>query len=360
MTWFSKCCDSDWQQKTITIVGMYKCGTSWLSLALGKHPQAMALPELDVVRAFAHEGSENLLPKTQQERIKYLLSASNYGRMPAKISDAAQGLPVEALFDYFEENASSRIFLKNAFVSQQLDRQAAAKLSGNGRQLNSFLNYWNLDEKTAKTLFSDVIGCEDPTQAIQSFCQLHQCFAGGHLVLKSADQINHLARLKLVLPESRRVLIIRDGRDMAISAAKFEQYITQRTHFSDLWGVVEFGYWMRLEQWSHVARQINELVQSGSLYLLRYEDLSDDFEGTFSRLLDWLDMDSSSAVVAQIKTETSFEKMSGGRSQGQEDVSSNIRKGIVGEWRSLLSESEMERAWSLAGNELALFGYGPN
>lgn len=360
MTLSSHHSDVSWQSRIITIVGMYKCGTSWLSLALGKHPEAMALPELDVVRAFADESSAELPPRTQQERVRYLLSASNYGRMPAKISAAAEGLPADALYDYFEENASSRIFLKNAFVSQQLDRDAARALAGNGRSLNSFLNYWNLDESTARALFTEVIGCTEPTQAIQDFCRLHQRFAGGHLVLKSADQINHLDRLKQVLPGSRRILIIRDGRDMAVSAAKFEQYITERTHFSDIWGVVELGYWTRLEQWAHIARQINELAQAKELYLLRYEDLSADFEGTFSRLLDWLGLDASPQIVARIKADTSFEKMSGGRSKGDEDVSSNIRKGIVGEWRSLLSESDRERAWTLAGNELSLFGYGPD
>ena len=347
----------DFEEKVIFIVGIYKCGTSWLSLALGKHPKAMALPELDVIRAFANEGTETLDAKTVDERIKYILSASNYGRLPASVTEAARGLPQEEMFGYVEQNASKRIILKTAFTGQQFDREKAVQLVGRGCSLRSYMNYWNMDKSSAKKLFSDAIYNSESRDAIRSFCQIHQNFSGEFLVLKSADQINHLEHLKKVMPNSPRILIVRDGRDMAISATKFEQYIKEKTHFGDIWGLVEHGFWTRLEQWAHVVRMVDEYNNQGDFYLLRYEDLSNDFEGTFSKLLNWIGLSSSKEIIEQIKSETSFEKMSGGRSKGDEDMSSNIRKGISGEWRSMLSDADKEKAWAIAGKELAMFGY---
>jgi hypothetical protein len=219
------------------------------------------------------------------------------------------------------------------------------------------LNYWQLDKASAEKLFATAIFNSNPKEAIRAFCKIHQAFSGEFLVLKSADQINHLGHLKNIMPNSPRILIIRDGRDMAISATKFEQYVREKTHFGDIWGVVEQGFWKRLEQWVSVVHSVDEYKKQGDLYVLRYEDLSIDFLNTFSKLLDWIGLDSSKGIVEEIKRESSFEKMSGGRSKGDEDMSSNIRKGISGEWRSFLSKPDKEKAWEIAGKELAMFGY---
>lgn len=349
--------DINFEKKVIFIVGLYKCGTSWLSLALGKHPNAMSLPELDVIRAFADESSANLSAKTVDERVKYIFSASNYGRLPANITENSHGLNANELFNYLEDNASKRIILKNSFTSQQFDRKSASQLIGQGSQLMRYVNYWDLDITSIKKLIEDAIYNPLSTDAIRNFCRIHQAFSGNFLVLKSADQINHIKHLKNIMPNSPRILIIRDGRDMAISATKFEQYIRQKTHFTDIWGVVEHGFWERLQQWAHVIRKIEEYKKKSDLYVLRYEDLSSDFEQTFTKLLDWIGLDSSKYIVDQIKKETSFEKMSGGRSKGNEDLSSNIRKGITGEWKVILNNTDKERAWEIAGKELAIYQY---
>lgn len=347
----------DLEKKVIFIVGLYKCGTSWLSLALGKHPHAMSLPELDVVRAFGNEGTTNLDPKTIDERIRYIFSASNYGRLPAAVTEEARGLPFEELFDYFERNASKQIILKNSFIEQEFDRKKSSQLAGRGCDLRSYINYWNLDKHSAKQIVEEAICKQNPKDAIRNFCQIHQNFSGKFLILKSADQINHLRHLKNVMPNSLRILIVRDGRDMAISAAKFERYIVEKTHLSDIWGLVEQGFWTRLEQWAQVVRSINEYKKQEDLYLLSYEDLSNNFVVTLSKLLDWIGLNSSMEIVEQIKNETSFEKMSGGRSKGDEDVSSSMRRGISGEWRRMLSDEDKEKAWRIAGSELAMLGY---
>jgi hypothetical protein len=348
---------SNFEKKVIFVVGVYKCGTSWLSYALGKHPQAMALPELDVIRAFAKENTRNLHPRSVDERIKYIFSASNYGRLPAAITNESCGVAHGEMFDYFEQNANKQIILKNSLTGQEFDRQRAFRLTGQGCGLKSYLNYWQLDKASAEKLFATAIFNSNPKEAIRAFCKIHQDFSGEFLVLKSADQINHLGHLKDIMPNSPRILIIRDGRDMAISATKFEQYVREKTHFGDIWGVVEQGFWRRLEQWVHVVHSVNEYEKHGDLYVLRYEDLSFDFLNTFSKLLDWIGLDSSKEIVEEIKRESSFEKMSGGRSKGCEDMSSNIRKGISGEWRSFLSKPDKEKAWEIAGKELATFGY---
>lgn len=350
--------NSDFEEKVIFITGLYKCGTSWLSLALGKHPQIMSLTEIDVVRAFAKEGQPDLEGKDIYERLLYLFSASSYGLLPQVTIQQSKDIKHEKLFDYFESNAQKQILLQNSFIEYHLDRTCGSKISGNGIIIESYLNYWNLDQQSAKKVFSGSLLEPDPTKAIRKFCEVHQKFSGGFCVLKSADQINHIKHIQNVMPGSPKVLIIRDGRDMAISATKFEEhYVKKRTHFADLWKLVETDFWERLGQWKAVARTIHSYKENNEIYVLRYEDLINDFESTITSLLNYLGLDSGVRIVEHMRTETSFEIMSGGRSRGDEDLDSNIRNGVVGEWKQVLDDMEKQKAWNLAGEELRLWGY---
>ena len=355
---FLKVNDSAFEKKVVFITGLYKSGTSWLSLILGKHPQAMALTEFDVIRAFALTGQSNLEGKEIYDRLKYVFGAASYGGLPLEIIQQSADVEREKLFDFFESNAPNQIILDKSFIDYGIDRNAGSKICGHGIDLGSYLNYWNLDQKSANKVFVGSLLESDPKKAIRNFCKVHQEFAGGFLVLKSADQINHLKHLQRVMPQSPKILIIRDGRDMAISATKFEQhYIKQQTHFADIWKMVETDFWNRLQQWRTIARTVDSYRQKGELYVLRYEDLINNFDFTVTSLLDHLGLHSGIETVKHMRAETTFEKMSGGRSRGEEDLASNIRSGLVGEWQHVLDDSEKQNAWDSAGAELSLFGY---
>src|SRR5947199_425411 len=91
------------------------------------------------------------------------------------------------------------------------------------------------------------------------------------------------------------------------------------------------------------------------IYLLRYEDLSEDFVATMQPLLQWLGLADSKPLLESIQAKTSFEALTG-RARGTE-AKAVMRKGAVGEWREALLPDEQERAWRLAGDQLRAFGY---
>lgn len=65
---------------------------------------------------------------------------------------------------------------------------------------------------------------------------------------------------------------------------------------------------------------------------LRYEDLKADGP-TAAGLFSFIGVDASPQAVAASLDAESFERMSGGRQSGEEDATSFMRKGIVGDWR---------------------------
>jgi hypothetical protein len=53
----------------------------------------------------------------------------------------------------------------------------------------------------------------------------------------------------------------------------------------------------------------------------------------------------------------SFEKLSGGREPGQEDVKSHYRKGVHGDWRNHFTPAITRRFKALYGDLLVVGGY---
>ena len=63
------------------------------------------------------------------------------------------------------------------------------------------------------------------------------------------------------------------------------------------------------------------------------------------------------AVVTEIIQEKSFEKMSGGRRQGQEDVRSHYRKGVPRDWKNHFNEDHIRVFKRDYGDLLIKLGY---
>lgn len=304
--------------KLILIVGQYKSGTSWLLSALCAHPQVLGLREVDVARAAygASEVGPYLLD--QDERCEYLFERNAWSQR--NVTPALEGT---AEWEQVEIDASL-----------PLDIRA-------------------LDLETVRSLHASVAAAATLSEIGDAFVAANATVARSgetHLVIKAANQIEFVEEIRNWRPDARLVCIVRDGRDAAISASHYRKVVSDRP-----WYGGERSYDALLTEWAERATASMEHAKRGNLYLLRYEDLTDDFAGTFTRLLDWLDLDNTSAVVDDIRQRTSFEARTG-RPRGTEGAGV-IRKGAVGEWMDELADEANEHAWELIGAELEALGY---
>ena len=194
-----------------------------------------------------------------------------------------------------------------------------------------------------------------------------------------------LEEIKTIFPEAKVIHVIRDGRDIAVSAMhhlwnhakdagghldlKPEELARRDAYRRDpetflAGGESIFGE-ERLrrsfaEGWSSMTARA---VQEGPLLLgenyteVRYEDLLQRPAEEIGRLLRFLGADDSGETVGRCVEATSFERLSKGRKRGEEDSSSFLRKGIAGDWRSVFTERDKEIFKETAGELLIELGY---
>lgn len=176
------------------------------------------------------------------------------------------------------------------------------------------------------------VGEKDPVHA-QNFPLLHQLF-----------------------PDSKVIHIIRDGRGVVLSA--WHHNLRANTP-----GVKAAGFDAFLDQaaghWAGIVRRARETAPLlGDRYLeVRYEDLSSDVLPHFKRVLDHLGVEASEEILGACAAAASFEKLSQGRSPGQEDSKSFFRKGIADDWKNQMTPAQITRCNARSGGLLQELGY---
>jgi hypothetical protein len=194
-----------------------------------------------------------------------------------------------------------------------------------------------------------------------------------------------LKEIKLILPEAKVIHVIRDGRDIAVSAmhhlwnhardagghlniepeelAKRDRYRKDPEAF--IIGGESIFDEERLRRgfadpWNYMTIKTMEEgpVLLGESYTeVRYENLSEQPVKETGRLLEFLGADDGEEAVRRCIEATSFEKLSKGRKRGEEDSSSFLRKGIVGDWKNVFTERDKEIFKEAAGDLLIMLGY---
>ena len=186
-----------------------------------------------------------------------------------------------------------------------------------------------------------------------------------------------------IYPEARVIHIIRDGRDVTVSTmhhrwnqaedqggtvrltpdqlAKREAYRKNpRALLESGEGIFPAG-WLRgnAAKWN---TRVGRATQDGPALLganyaeVRYEDLLKRPRKEAGRLLEFLGVDASEQTVQRCVRATSFEKLSGGRSRGEE-AASFFRKGIAGDWKNAFTEQDKREFKAVAGDLLIELGY---
>lgn len=307
--------------RNVFIVAQYKCGTSWLLAALSAHPDVLGIREIDIVKATFDWRQGHHLAESEH-RTKAFFGSSAW--CPDDI-----GAGIES-------------------GSHDSDRPS----SRNHRRPQS---YKDLEPETVRKLYREIRDADEPDDVVNGFLSAVASGATdqSHLVLKAADQIAVLDLLDRVQPNSPKIAITRDGRDAAISAMHYKKLVENQPWFSG-----HASYSDLLAGWADRATLLAEAARAGRVFVIRYEDLTNDYESTFGGLLRWLDLDHSESLVHDINERTSFEAMTG-RPRGS-DGTGVIRKGGIGEWRDTLSADQADASWQSASDALTSLGYTRN
>lgn len=91
--------------------------------------------------------------------------------------------------------------------------------------------------------------------------------------------------------------------------------------------------------------------------VIRYEQMLEDGVGTLSKVAGVFGLPGDDARIREVIEAHSFERMSGGRSEGQEDAGQFVRKGTSGDWRNHFSDRVREMFKREIGSFLIERGY---
>ncbi|MDQ3863726.1 MAG: sulfotransferase [Actinomycetota bacterium] len=201
---------------------------------------------------------------------------------------------------------------------------------------------------------------------------------------KSPQHTAHLDEIHEFYPDARIVHIVRDGRDVAVSAMhhwwrlakdrpggvyeltteelkKRDAYLEDREEFlasgQSIFTEERLGQLAR--RWSYrvgKARRDGTALYGDRYLEIRYEDLVGDTPTTLFRVLEFLHARRGEVVIERCIRRSSFERVTQ-RRQGEEDSDSFFRKGVAGDWKSVFTERDRQIYEKLAGDQLAEIGY---
>tara|TARA_A100001391_G_scaffold198974_1_gene181319 strand:+ start:1418 stop:2269 length:852 start_codon:yes stop_codon:yes gene_type:complete len=268
--------------------------------------------------------------------------------MGADLRDSVKALDINNPSNFVDE------FLRLANSTLPRDDRALLQPS----RMNNTLGYRNSTRKALIRFITNIQESESAVAAVHAYFSYlqSQCDSSAYIALKAADQIPCLPLLQSASPSSKKIAVIRDGRDAAVSAEHFRQLMNK---VDAPWTPGVSSYADRIYAWAHRVRLLLKYKDKYDITILRYEDLQNDFIGVANALFNKLDIPLDLEDITRIHEKTKFETVSGGRKPGEE-AESVVRKGVVGEWRDVLSTKDANRAWKLAGRELEACGYSSN
>lgn len=198
---------------------------------------------------------------------------------------------------------------------------------------------------------------------------------------------HHVAFLNEVhelYPESKVIHIIRDGRDVAISNVhafwsntrdrggpidlENEELERRDAYLEDREGFLKSGESIFSEsRLDELSSGWNGLVRKGqrdgskffgdNYFEIRYESLLDAPHPELKRLFGFLGARRDASTIDRIVEENRFENRVSGRSRGEEDSTSFMRKGIHGDWKGVFNERDKRTFKKNAGDLLVELGY---
>jgi hypothetical protein len=201
---------------------------------------------------------------------------------------------------------------------------------------------------------------------------------------KSPQHTANLDEIHEIYPNARVIHIVRDGRDVAISAMHHwwrlaqdraggffeltpEELEIRDAYLEDREGFLASGRSIFTEdrlgqlarRWSYRVGKAHRdgTALYGERYLeIRYEDLLRDPSTNLRRVFELLRARRGDPIIERCIRAGSFERVAS-RRQGEEDSGSFFRKGVAGDCRGVFTERDREMYRELAGDRLIEMGY---
>lgn len=175
---------------------------------------------------------------------------------------------------------------------------------------------------------------------------------------KTPSSVLALDTIFLCFPEAKILHLIRDGRDVTISAWHDNQR-KNKNEFRQIYPT--FGTYLpdMAQIWINHQRPILDLApdHKAQVKAIHYESLLGAPEETLRDVFQWLKVDASDDVIAACLDKTRFEKLAKGRKPGEEDPKSFYRSGTAEQWREVMTAEQQESFWRMAGEVMATLGY---
>jgi hypothetical protein len=168
------------------------------------------------------------------------------------------------------------------------------------------------------------------------------------------------------------VLMIRDPRDQLISRVFHILRVEEHAWHQRLKAVsMDEAIMLCIEGGDGLpgTRTMIELTQTWldnrlKIVWVRYEELLAETVKEFHRVVGYLDIQMSEALLESIVARNRFERLASGkkfwketRKQGQADPNSHFRKGITGDWHNYFNEAHKDKFKQQAGDKLIELGY---
>lgn len=168
---------------------------------------------------------------------------------------------------------------------------------------------------------------------------------------KNPDNLMYAERIWRVFPGARMIHIIRDPRDGAVSAfTRFRPRLPKELTRPQYVAVYA-------KDWAKRISAARSAAANQTYTEIRYEDLHANTPARAAEIFRFIGVSDDPSDVEIATTASSFERLSGGRKQGEADATSHYRRGEVGGWRDDLTPEEVELAEKNAGEMMAALGY---
>ncbi len=202
-------------------------------------------------------------------------------------------------------------------------------------------------------IFADLVPFQDTVskeelykmfiQRYNEVCENHR--HGKKLVGESTPEyIYHLAFIDSFYPGIKKLCIIRNPKDKIVSwhFSKLRKGQKTETTISD-----EF-----IKEYCTQTIQLEYqglLDYTGNIYCFTYEALTEKSKEVLTGILHYLGVSADDKILDQMIAAGSFKAMSG-RENGQEELQSPYRKGVVGDWENHITPEQSELVDSLVGD----------